>query len=670
MTKSRGLKFAMLLLALLLLTAGRSAVQLRAEEAAGTEEAAWLLVGSDAQGTGVRVDVITELEKISSVTVYTVSEDAGTRRLKAFTADYIDGVYRAEGKWQDFAGEGVYSTWAVIRLEGGERVRSASSSFVLRWKLFSNVLCTKISEKKHYVRLRIFDAPILSIKEFPAAVWQKEDRSDLTWSSARWKKDGSWRVQADTGKFDLGEEEYHAGTLCLETAATPEGLLYGQETFALNGAALTVDSGTLRAVYPDRNAQDVLFAVWGEKDGQNDLVWYKASSEEGYLTADIPMKEHAESGLGYVQAWKQSEDGGFKADEPVLYTVSPAAKAQVRVTDPDERSCMQELMISQVSCRDDVEGVAAAIYSEEDLSDLHWYKAERTRSGDYTVLFDPSYHRLHKGTYTAKIYVETASGVFEEAVDCSFTPSGEEPRITVVQNGPSPLVTLGMENVPGTGQSLKSLRYVITRNDETDEAAASQTIRSESCEYGARTDVLLRNVGGPGRYTVTAIGSWENGFRQELAQTTVSYAGPRFEKAAEVLDRIGWDLFAAFRWSASLTYFGHNDVMPDTEFPGVRWYADYGFDNLQGNCYVMAATFYEMALNLGYKGRRITGGVGMRAGGIGPHSWVELDLEDGTFVFDPNFTNESGGNGFKIHYDDSGTWSYQRGHAMKMYDQR
>ena len=84
----------------------------------------------------------------------------------------------------------------------------------------------------------------------------------------------------------------------------------------------------------------------------------------------------------------------------------------------------------------------------------------------------------------------------------------------------------------------------------------------------------------------------------------------------------------------------------------------------------MAATFYEMALNLGYKGRQITGGVGMRAGGIGPHSWVELDLEDGTFVFDPNFTNESGGNGFKIHYDDSGTWSYQRGHAMKMYDQR
>jgi hypothetical protein len=143
-----------------------------------------------------------------------------------------------------------------------------------------------------------------------------------------------------------------------------------------------------------------------------------------------------------------------------------------------------------------------------------------------------------------------------------------------------------------------------------------------------------------------------------------------FTKAAQVLDQIGWDLMAAFRWSAGMTYYGHNGIMPEDDLPGVHWFANYGFDNYQGNCYVMAATFYEMAVDLGYTGRQISGGVGLRVGGIGPHSWVELDLEDGTWVYDPNFTNESGGNGFKIQYTDPGTWSYQMGHAMKLYDQR
>ncbi len=99
--------------------------------------------------------------------------------------------------------------------------------------------------------------------------------------------------------------------------------------------------------------------------------------------------------------------------------------------------------------------------------------------------------------------------------------------------------------------------------------------------------------------------------------------------------------------------------MPQNGDPGSMWYADYGFDRKKGNCYVMAATFYEMAKELGYSVRQIEGGVMNWQGGYNDHSWTEIDLADGTFIFDPNYTNETGRNGWKLNYNQDGTWKYK-----------
>lgn len=93
---------------------------------------------------------------------------------------------------------------------------------------------------------------------------------------------------------------------------------------------------------------------------------------------------------------------------------------------------------------------------------------------------------------------------------------------------------------------------------------------------------------------------------------------------------------------------------------GVEYYADYGFTNNTGNCYVMAATFCEMARMLGYDAQQIAGSVPLRSGGYGPHSWVEIEIDGTIYVFDPDFTNETQRNGYQITYGQSGTWIYNR----------
>ncbi len=147
--------------------------------------------------------------------------------------------------------------------------------------------------------------------------------------------------------------------------------------------------------------------------------------------------------------------------------------------------------------------------------------------------------------------------------------------------------------------------------------------------------------------------------------TTDQTVASTYPKATAVLDKIGYDMKTAFNWSAGMTYYGHGKAdMPEVPDPGIHWFATYGFDNYKGNCFVMAATFYEMAKVMGYSPRQMCGYVPSRAGGMTIHSWVEIDVDGKTYVCDPDFTYGTGKNGFMIQYGQSGTWRYTSYSAM------
>ena len=131
-------------------------------------------------------------------------------------------------------------------------------------------------------------------------------------------------------------------------------------------------------------------------------------------------------------------------------------------------------------------------------------------------------------------------------------------------------------------------------------------------------------------------------------------------QANNVLNKIGRNLRAAYNWSTSLTYW-RQSYSPNM---GTRWYANIGFTMHKGNCYVMAGTFTEMARALGYNAHQVVGYVPHRGGGDAPHSWVEIDEADGTWVYDPNLTNEKGLPAFHFKYGKAKTWRYYKYHRV------
>lgn len=144
--------------------------------------------------------------------------------------------------------------------------------------------------------------------------------------------------------------------------------------------------------------------------------------------------------------------------------------------------------------------------------------------------------------------------------------------------------------------------------------------------------------------------------------TTTTTTTCPYPLAKQKLDEVGWDLKKAFNASV-IPYYGPNDFPKDSKTT-MQWYADYGFKNGKGNCYVMAAMFCEMAKLLGYDAHQISGRVPLKAGGYGPHSWVELKFEGTTYVCDPDFAEETKRNGYMITYGQSGTWVYQKDSVM------
>ncbi|MBR3211471.1 MAG: hypothetical protein IKF70_00020, partial [Firmicutes bacterium] len=123
----------------------------------------------------------------------------------------------------------------------------------------------------------------------------------------------------------------------------------------------------------------------------------------------------------------------------------------------------------------------------------------------------------------------------------------------------------------------------------------------------------------------------------------------------KVLNKNGWTLKAAYKYSWKTRYQGRWYRVSRSKKYCSEIYSLKGFKKRKGNCYVMAAQFYVMAKLLGYDIHQVYGKVGL------PHSWTEIkNAGRKVRVYDPNFRNETGRNGWNIWYGKKGTWRYHK----------
>lgn len=122
-------------------------------------------------------------------------------------------------------------------------------------------------------------------------------------------------------------------------------------------------------------------------------------------------------------------------------------------------------------------------------------------------------------------------------------------------------------------------------------------------------------------------------------------------RIAAVAKSLGNSLWNAYSWVAGFRrYYLTSNGRTSWPIMSSRDYAIYGLNHRGGDCIVMASTLRYIAEYLGYNAIQRFGYVGSAT-----HSWVEINGK----VYDANFKNETGRNGFGISYGQKGTWKYR-----------
>ncbi|MBL1226859.1 RICIN domain-containing protein [Enterococcus sp. BWR-S5] len=123
------------------------------------------------------------------------------------------------------------------------------------------------------------------------------------------------------------------------------------------------------------------------------------------------------------------------------------------------------------------------------------------------------------------------------------------------------------------------------------------------------------------------------------------------QSAYNVLNQVGWDLKKAFDWTRNT--IGYQDSSYPAANAGAAFaneHASKGFNQRKGNCYTYASTFYYLAKELGYDAHVVVGSVVQRNGSLGPHGWVEIDINGATYVFDAELGRPAYGNKYPYYY--------------------
>ncbi|KYP16756.1 N-acetylmuramoyl-L-alanine amidase LytC precursor [Streptococcus parauberis] len=190
----------------------------------------------------------------------------------------------------------------------------------------------------------------------------------------------------------------------------------------------------------------ILYAVWGDVNNQNDLVWYTASAQGA---AYVDFSRHKEFGSYHIHAYQKS-DGVMKGITTLEVTLlKPQVTSQITQTSPSS------FTINVNNVPDTITSVSIPVWTDQNgQDDLKWYKASKVATGNYQVLVNIANHNNEKGLYKIHIYGQsTITGGQIGLLTTTFSNVETKPNATVSVTNYQETKTSFTVNVVGTSQT-------------------------------------------------------------------------------------------------------------------------------------------------------------------------------------------------------------------------
>ena len=334
-----------------------------------------------------------------------------------------DGSYRVTIKASEHKGnKGNYRADAYIVDNANNRHYIAEKVVSVDYARPSGVLTIE----NNNTAAGTFDAVVRNIvaptglKEVLVPSWSLAGgQDDLIWHKASRQADGSYRVtikakdhKNSTGKYradayivdDSNKRFYLTEKVVEVTQTRPSASLVIEN----NNADLGTFDAVIRNIVAPNGVKEVLVPSWSLVNGQDDLVWHKASRQsDGSYRVTIKASEHKNS-LGNYRADLYIVDNANQrhyVTETIVDVKHNKPVGTISVVNNNKDTGTFDVIISDVYSPKGVRTVQVPIWSEKDgQDDIRWYEATRQANGTYAVNVQATNHKNSTGLYNIHLY--------------------------------------------------------------------------------------------------------------------------------------------------------------------------------------------------------------------------------------------------------------------------
>ena len=181
----------------------------------------------------------------------------------------------------------------------------------------------------------------------------------------------------------------------------------------LNNATGSYDLVISNLIAP-RGFKEVLVPTWSEKNGQDDIIWYKAAKQaNGDYKVTVRSSNHkGDSGLYNSHVYLVDNDGKFigLGGKQVTLDITKT-QGTLTITNNDKNRGTFDVLITNLTNPSGISGVVIPVWSEQNgQDDLVWHNATKQDNGSYKVTISASQHKWNSGKYIVHGYIVDASG--------------------------------------------------------------------------------------------------------------------------------------------------------------------------------------------------------------------------------------------------------------------
>ena len=228
-------------------------------------------------------------------------------------------------------------------------------------------------------------------------------------------KTGAWQFSATAnllpGKhvFDHSVDytERFTANASAEVDAT-QGNLSGTISIVNNNPTLGSFDVVISNVKAPNGVETVSVPIWSEINGQDDIIWYKATRQaDGSYRVTIKATDHKNS-LGNYRADAYIVDDSnkrFYITEKVVEVTQTRPSASLVIENNADLGTFDAVIRNIVAPNGVMEVLVPSWSLVNRQDDLVWHKASRQSDGCYRVTIKTSEHKNSLGNYRADVYI-------------------------------------------------------------------------------------------------------------------------------------------------------------------------------------------------------------------------------------------------------------------------